>query len=190
MADTVSDMAATSGRGKRAPAEPAAAEEPRHVYGPRPLAALLPGVTRAALRGRHAAATTLRLDWAGIVGPQLAGETAPLRLASGTLTIACSGPIALELQHLSTALSERVNRHLGRDAVQRLRFVQMPPAAVPAPAPAIGAKRDLAAADARAAEAVAALPDGPLRDALLALGRAVLAEQPPPRRNARRPHTA
>ncbi len=171
-------MAAPGGRGKRASAAPAPAEETRHVYGPRPLAALLPAVTRAALRGRHAAATTLRLDWAEIVGPQLASETAPQRLASGTLTIACSGPIALELQHLSAALSERVNRHLGRDAVQRLRFVQMPPTP---PAPASGAKPDLAAADARAAEAVAALPDGPLREALLALGRAVLAEAPPPR---------
>ena len=181
-------MAAPNGRGKHAPAEPAPAEEKRHVYGPRPLAALLPAVTRTALRGRHAAATTLRLDWAGIVGPQLASETAPLRLASGTLTIACSGPIALELQHLSAALGERVNRHLGRDAVQRLRFVQMPPTA--APAPAIGAKPDLAAADARAAEAVAALPDGPLREALLALGRAVLADSPPPRRSARRPGAA
>ncbi len=181
-------MAAPDGRGKRAPAEAAAVEEKRHVYGPRPLAALLPGVTRAALRGRHAAATTLRLDWAEIVGPRLAAETAPQRLASGTLTIACSGPIALELQHLAAALSERVNRHLGRDAVQRLRFVQMPPPAPPAPAGR--ARPDLAAADARATAAVAALPDGPLRDALLTLGRAVLAETPPPRRTARRPDTA
>ena len=181
-------MAAPDGRGKHAPAEPAAAEDKRHVYGPRPLAALLPAVTRTALRGRHAAATALRLDWAEIVGPQLAAETAPQRLASGTLTIACSGPIALELQHLSAALSERVNRHLGRDAVQRLRFVQMPPASLPAPAQR--AKPDLAAADARAAAAVAALPEGPLREALLALGRAVLAETSPTRRTARRPGAA
>ena len=42
--------------------------------------------------------------WSGIVGPILADLTVPRRLSQGTLTIGCSGPVAMELQHLSTEL--------------------------------------------------------------------------------------
>jgi hypothetical protein len=62
----------------------------------------------------------------------------------------------------------RINGHLGRVAVTRLRFVQDAPAALPRPRP----PRPAAVAQARAA--VAGLPEGDLRDALEALGRAVL----------------
>jgi hypothetical protein len=50
-------------------------------------------------------------EWGAIVGPRLAVETAPKRFAGGTLTIACSGAMAMELQHLSAALIERINTH-------------------------------------------------------------------------------
>ncbi len=63
-------------------------------------------------------------DWTEIVGPALAAVTSPRRLASGTLTLACAGPIALELQHLSGQLAERINAHFGRTLVERFRFVQ------------------------------------------------------------------
>ena len=79
--------------------------------------------------------------------------------------------MAMELQHLADELLSRINRHLGRETVNRLRFVQdmMPvapfaPASPPSPEGAEAAAR-----------AVSGLPDGPLRDALAALGRAVLA---------------
>jgi hypothetical protein len=72
-------------------------------------------------------------EWAAIVGPRLALETAPKRLTGGTLTIACSGAMAMELQHLSAALIERINTHAGQALVQRLRFVQVAPPAAPVP---------------------------------------------------------
>ena len=149
------------------------ATAPRHVYGPRALGALLPAITRAAFRRRAPASALVLADWGAIVGPALAAVTAPRRLAAGTLTIACAGPVALELQHLGPELLARVNAHLGSALVARLRFVQDPPRpAIPRarrgpPDPALAA---------RAEEAVATLPDGPVRAALARLGHALLAE--------------
>src|SRR5947209_95459 len=76
----------------------------RHVYGPRALGALVPAVTRAAFRRRAPATAQVLTDWAAIVGPALADVTLPRRLQGGTLSISCAGPIAMELQHLTTEL--------------------------------------------------------------------------------------
>jgi hypothetical protein len=144
----------------------------RHVYGPRPVSALLPALTRPAFRRRSPAAAQILADWPSIIGPALAAVTTPRRLAAGTLTLACTGPIATELQHLATELIARINAHLGLPTVQALRFVQTaapPPATLSPPAPRI-----TAAATKAAEAAVAGLPNGELRDALVALGRAVL----------------
>ena len=101
-------------------------------------------------------------DWPAIVGPALAATTAPRRFAAGTLTLGCAGPIALELQHLAGPLMERINGHLGRPLVQRLKFVQYMVNTERIPSPA---KRQTTQVD------IPDFPDGPLRDALAALGR-------------------
>jgi hypothetical protein len=111
-------------------------------------------------------------DWDAIVGPMLAAVSVPRRLAAGTLTIACTGPVAMELQHYATELISRINTHLGTTAVRALRLVQtmsVAPQAAPLPPPV---PPWVAAA---AETAVAALPEGEVRAALAALGRAVLA---------------
>ena len=141
-------------------------------HGPRSIASLVPVVTRAAFRRGTPGAYQVLEAWPAIVGPMLAAVTQPRAMGRGTLTIACAGPVAMELQHLSPELLQRINRYLGGETVQRLRFVQtltLPPAAPVKPPvpPAIE----------RAVEAsVASLPEGPLREALAALGRAVLTE--------------
>lgn len=148
----------------------------RHVYGPRPVSALLPRLTRPAFRRRAPATAQVLADWAAIVGPAIAAVTTPRRLSSGTLTIACAGPIAMELQYLSGELIARINAHLGSQVVSGLRFVQttaMLPPIPPPPAPPDPA--DLAAVDAL----VATLPEGELRAALAALGRAVVSPGKP-----------
>ena len=153
----------------------------RYVYGPRAVAALLPGVTRPAFRRRSPAGAQIMADWPAIVGPALAAVSAPRGLSSGTLTIACSGPIALELAHLADELRGRINGHLGREAVRRLRFVQtspLPPSGHPAAAPYPAAPPDPAAC-ARAESVLGDLPPGPVRDALAALGALVLGDAPP-----------
>ena len=144
----------------------------RHVYGPRPLGALVPRIARPAFRAMGAGTAQVMADWDSIVGPMLAAVSVPRRLAAGTLTIACAGPVAMELQHYATELISRINTHLGTTTVRSLRFVQTtsiaPQAAPPQPIPPWVAT----AAEA----AVATLPEGELRAALAALGRAVLAD--------------
>lgn len=162
---TASTPSATGGTGGTA----------RHVYGPRPVGTLVPKLARTAFRGRPAANAQVMLDWPMIVGPALSGMTEPRRLSAGTLTIACAGPIAMELQHMAMELMGRINTHLGVPTVRALRFVQVPPRAIQPPRPIPAQIRATEAAR----RAVGDLPPGPLRDALEALGGAVLASRKP-----------
>jgi hypothetical protein len=153
------------------------AADRRHVYGPRPVGALVPGLTRAAFRRRAPGTAQVLADWAAIVGPALAAVTLPRRLSAGTLTIACSGPIAMELQHLSGELIARINTTLGAGVATALRFVQTAPDSPMAIPPRPPSPQSLT----RAESAVESLPSGELRDALTALGRAVFsASETPP----------
>jgi hypothetical protein len=143
----------------------------RHVYGPRPVGALMPAVIKPAFRRRNAASARILADWEAIMGPALAAVTIPRKLAAGTLTVGCSGPIALELQHLSDQVTARINAHLGSTAVLRLRLVQEA-------RPLTSAQRPsaiMAVADTKVDAALAPIAAGPLRDSLARLGRRVLA---------------
>jgi hypothetical protein len=137
----------------------------RHVWGPRAVGALVPALTRPAFRRRSPAAAQILADWTAIVGPALASVTMPRRLTGTTLTMACSGPIALELQHMATELIARINGHAGRVVVERLRFVQE---ALPGPA-----MPTLASVRAPPPAAIPDMPEGPLNDALARLGQAI-----------------
>ena len=146
-------------------------DDARRVHGALPVGALVPALTREAFRKRSPAAAQLMLDWAAIVGPELARATSPKRLLRGILTIGCAGPVAMELQYLAAALINRINAHLGATVVTQLKFMQ-----VSLVVPALAKPAAIAPAVSAAAEAaVAELPDGDLRTALAALGRAVLA---------------
>ncbi len=112
--------------GNSAPVEPA-----RH-YGARGIGALLAPVVRPALRARGPALASVLEDWEALVGPEIAARSQPVKLAAGSLTLACAGPDALELQHRAPALIGRINQALGGAPVTRLKFVAV--AAAPAPA--------------------------------------------------------
>ena len=135
----------------------------RNVWGPRAVGNLIPALTRPAFRRRSPASAQLMTDWPAIIGPALAAVTMPRRLTGTTLTLACSGPIAMELQHMTTELVARINGHLGRVVVDRLRFVQeaLPGPALPPAAPA----------DSPQPEPIAGLKPGALNDALARLGQ-------------------
>jgi hypothetical protein len=135
--------------------------------------ALVPGLTRPAFRRRAPATAQVLADWNDIVGPGLAAVTAPRRMSGTTLTLACAGPIAMELQHMPEELISKINSYLGRIVVQRLRFVQeiLPPQATPAP---------LLLPD-EPPPPIPGIPAGPLHDALARLGQA-LQRQPGRRR--------
>jgi hypothetical protein len=133
----------------------------------------MPGITRPAFRRRAPATAQVLADWSDIVGPALAAVTAPRRMSGTTLTLACAGPIAMELQHMSEELVSRINSHLGRTVVQHLRFVQeiLPPQAAPA----------LLLPPDEPPPPIPGIPTGPLHDALARLGQA-LQRQPSRRR--------
>jgi len=78
-----------------------------------PMAALVPSVARVAFSKAAPGVSQLIEAWAGIVGPALADATMPRRLSQATLTINCSGPMAMELQHASAELISRINRYFG-----------------------------------------------------------------------------
>jgi hypothetical protein len=150
----------------------------RHVYGPRPVGALIPRLTRVAFRRRAPATAQVLADWASIIGPALAAVTTPRRLSAGTLTIACAGPIAMELQHLSDQVIGRINTHFGTQVVRALRFEQtFQPAPAPPPVRPTPDPMQVARLDAKLGD----LPDGELRGALASLGRTMLAFSNRPR---------
>lgn len=157
---------------------PATTQERRDSYGPRPIGALMPALTRPAYR-RHAPATAqLLLEWDVIVGPEIAAIALPRRLSGDQLTLACAAPDALELQHRAETLMARINGHFGSILVRRLRFAPATPAIAAPPPPARPALSQHAEQD--LAARLESLPPGGLRDALAALGRAVLAARPTP----------
>ncbi len=138
---------------------------------PLPLSSLVPAIPRPAFRKRSPAGAQLLADWAQIVGPALAAVTSPLRLSAGTLTLACAGPVAMELQHLAPELIARITAQLGKVVVERLRFVQQAPAnpgaRAPAPPPSAAALPD------SVTNRLTAMPEGELRQALEKLARRV-----------------
>src|SRR5208337_2502897 len=94
-----------------------------------------------------------------------------------TLELKVAGAVAALVQHQAPLILDRLNLYLGAGAVARLRIVQGPlsrPAPVKA-GPRRRAKSPLDAAAERDLEAsLSDARDGPLKDALLRLGREVL----------------
>ena len=77
----------------------------------------------AARRGwqSHLAAGDLHAAWDEVVGPQLARQTAPLRLQGGVLVLSASSPLwAAEVRQLGRVITERVNARLGAGTVRQV----------------------------------------------------------------------
>jgi hypothetical protein len=145
--------------------------EPSRAYGPRGIGGLIARVTRPGFRRRSPAAIQIMTDWMEILGPDLGARTVPQKLSAGTLTIACAGPTAMELQHFAPQLLARINGHVGghgdKAPIQRLRFVQQASAAPSGIPPRPSRTRA-----ARPPPEIDVAP-GPLKDALLRLAQAM-----------------
>ena len=124
----------------------------------------------------------LQARWREVVGPEVAKRTEPVKLVKGrnggpsSLEIRVAGPSAAIIQHQAHEILARVNLFLGADAVQKLRVVQGPlrnKAEPQRPPSRRNAPLD-AAEEAKLAGALAEAPDGPLKQALIALGRGIL----------------
>lgn len=162
----------------------------RHGGGTRRVAALLGQLLTPAARRRGFAEASLLAQWETIVGPALAGRCQPHsvrfprgRDRDGTLLLQARGGAALELQHMTPQIIQRVNTYFGFPAVHDLRLVQAPPPATRRAGPARPPRqRPLAPEELeRVHEEVAPVADPALREALESLGRSMLGAAPPRR---------
>src|ERR1700719_3865942 len=104
----------------------------------KPLSVLLSDVFSDAYAKQGFAARELVTRWAEIAGPEVAAHSEPLKIQwprpvegqpqePATLVLRVEGPMALEIQHASDAILQRVNRFFGWSAVGRLALRQAPP---------------------------------------------------------------
>src|SRR6476619_813877 len=147
----------------------------------KPLSVLLSDVFSDAYAKQGFAARELVTRWADIAGPEVAAHSEPLKMQwprpvegqpqePATLVLRVEGPAALEIQHSSDVILERVNRFFGWHAVGKLALRQgpllRPPVKRRPPPPDPKAV-------AKVAEGLTAIEDDALRDALARLGAAI-----------------
>ena len=147
----------------------------------KPLSILLGDVFSDAYAKQGFAARELVTRWAEIAGADIAAHSEPLKIQwprpvegqpqePATLVLRVEGPMALEIQHASDVILQRVNRFFGWSAVGRLALRQAPlsrrdkPRAATAPDTAEVAKM---------AESLTLVEDEDLRTALARLGASI-----------------
>jgi hypothetical protein len=147
----------------------------------RPLSLLLGNVFSDAFAKQGFAARELVTRWAEIAGPEIAAHSEPLKMQwprpvegqpqePATLVLRVDGPMALEIQHSSDVILQRVNRFFGWSAVGRLALRQAPLSRrerPPAPTPP-----DPKAVE-KIAETLSSVEDDELRAALARLGASI-----------------
>ena len=148
---------------------------------PKPLGQLVGKTIADALARQGFASTGVVTHWPEIVGAEIADHAEPMRMIwprgvheddpePATLVLRVEGPVALEIQHLSGVIIEKVNRFFGFRAVGRIQIRQAPLARrekkkpPPAPDPEVVA---------RLAAGMGDIADEALRDALARLGASV-----------------
>jgi len=147
----------------------------------KPLSVLLGDVFSDAYAKQGFAARELVTRWAEIAGRDIAVHSEPLKLQwprpvegqpqePATLVLRVDGPMALEIQHSSDVILQRVNRFFGWSAVGRLALRQAPLSRRDRPKPPAGPDPK---AVAEVAETLSAVEDEELRDALARLGASI-----------------
>lgn len=157
----------------------------RRMRGFEPAAGLLRTQIRAAGEQRGFAESRVLTHWAEIVGDDVARIARPVKIGyrrdafGASLTLLTTGAAAPMLEMQKPKILERVNACYGYAAVSRIIITQTAPVGFAegqvafAAAPAVKPPPDPAIAQ-KAAEAVAPVQDGTLRDALAALGQNIL----------------
>jgi hypothetical protein len=147
----------------------------------KPLSVLLSDVFSDAYAKQGFAARELVTRWAEIAGPEIARHSEPLKIQwprpvegqpqePATLVLRVEGPAALEIQHASDALLQRVNRFFGWSAVGKLALRQAPLSRREKPR---ASRAPDAKAVAQVAETLTAIEDEELRAALARLGASI-----------------
>ena len=155
-----------------------------HKPGPisaKPLSVLLSDVFSDAFAKQGFAARELVTRWAEIAGPEVAAHSQPLKIQwprpvegqqqePATLVLRVEGPMALEIQHASDVILQRVNRFLGWSAVGKLALRQAP---LSRRDRLVTSRAPDPEAVARVAESLSAVEDEALRAALARLGASI-----------------
>jgi hypothetical protein len=147
----------------------------------KPLSVLLSDVFSDAFAKQGFAARELVTRWGEIIGPDLSAYCEPLKMQwprpvegqrqePATLVLRVEGPMALEIQHASDVILERVNRFFGWSAVGRLALRQGPLSRKPRPRPSPALD---AAEVEKIARTLTSVEDDELRAALARLGAAI-----------------
>ncbi|MDT3684395.1 MAG: DciA family protein [Pseudorhodoplanes sp.] len=103
----------------------------------RPLADVAAALLNDSFRKQGFASKELVTSWPEIIGADVAICAEPVKIQwprglegdaqqPGTLVLRVEGPAAIEIQHLSGVILERVNRFFGWQAVSRLAIRQAP----------------------------------------------------------------
>src|ERR1700749_5032033 len=147
----------------------------------KPLSVILGDVLAAAYAKQGFAARELVIRWSEIAGAEIAAHAEPLKMQwpgpvdgqpqePATLVLRVDGPMALEIQHSSDVILQRVNRFLGWNAVGRLALRQ-------APLSRRNARKAPAAPDTRSVaeieKTLSSVEDADLRAALARLGASI-----------------
>jgi hypothetical protein len=148
---------------------------------PRPLADLLRKTLSEGFARQGFASSELVTRWETIAGADIAAHCEPIKIQwprpvhdqepePATLVLRVEGPAAIEIQHLSSIILERVNRFFGWQAIGQIALRQAPlrratkPTSPPAPDPQ---------KTARIAAELGDIADDDLKGALARLGAAV-----------------
>ncbi len=148
---------------------------------PRPLSEFMGATLSDALKTQGFASAEILARWGDIVGAEIAAHSEPMKITwpraigeaaaePATLVLRVEGPAAIEIQHLSAVILERVNRFFGWQAIGRIALRQAPlrrreqPKRPPPPDPAVAA---------RIADSLPEIADEDLRQALARLGASI-----------------
>ena len=149
---------------------------------PRPLADLLRKTLNEGFARQGFASSELVTRWETIAGAEIAAHCEPMKIQwprpvgdeepdPATLVLRVEGPAAIEIQHLSTVILERVNRFFGWQAIGQIALRQAPlrrRPVKPEPPPGIDPEQTASVA-ARLGDIV----DNDLKSALARLGASV-----------------
>jgi hypothetical protein len=147
----------------------------------KPLSVLLSDVFSDAYAKQGFAARELVTRWAEIAGKDIAAHSEPMKIQwprpvegqaqePATLVLRVEGPAALEIQHESDVILQRVNRFFGWSAVGRLALRQAP---LSRRDPPKRPRAPDAQSVAKVAETLSAIEDEKLRAALARLGASI-----------------
>ena len=147
----------------------------------KPLSVLLSDVFSDAYAKQGFAARELVTRWAEIAGPEIAAHSEPVKIQwprpvegqpqePATLVLRVEGPMALEIQHASDVILERVNRYFGWSAVGRIALRQAPLSRRNLSTPSRAPDPESVA---KVAETLSSVEDEELRAALARLGASI-----------------